>query len=302
MFAVTGANGHLGRRLLERLAALESGAGGGAPARALVRSRHAAADLAQRGIRGVDVRVVDYGDRAAMVSELAGVRRVVHLVGIIRESAKNRYADAHEGPAAALAWAAAAAGVERIVGLSILGADTGHSNACLRSRAAADAHLLGGPVPAVVLRVPMVLGVGDHAAKALAGQARAPLAVTLRASSLEQPVDADDVVRAVLSLLEGALPGPGIVELAGPESLSRRALIERAAAVLGRRARVLSVPLPLGLGLAAMLERLMAAPPVTRAMLGVLDHDDCVDAAASAAQLGIRLTPLDETLHRVLGA
>jgi hypothetical protein len=44
-----------------------------------------------------------------------------------------------------------------------------------------------------------------------------------------------------------------------------------------------------------LLERL-AEPPVTRAMLGVLEHDDDIDPRPGAQRLGLALTPLAETL------
>jgi hypothetical protein len=51
---------------------------------------------------------------------------------------------------------------------------------------------------------------------------------------------------------------------------------------------------------AGLLELLLSAPPVTRAMLGVLDHDDAVDTAEAAKHLGVRLTSLDVMLAAVL--
>jgi hypothetical protein len=91
-----------------------------------------------------------------------------------------------------------------------------------------------------------------------------------------------------------------VLELAGPESLSRRALTRRAAALLGRHARIVSLPLGVGHAAAWLLERLSDDPPVTRAMLGVLDHDDRIDPLPAATALGITLTPLDDTLQRIL--
>jgi hypothetical protein len=52
--------------------------------------------------------------------------------------------------------------------------------------------------------------------------------------------------------------------------------------------------------LARGLEALLANPPVTPAMLEVLDHDDRVDPGAACRRLGIELTPLDEMLRRCL--
>jgi hypothetical protein len=50
----------------------------------------------------------------------------------------------------------------------------------------------------------------------------------------------------------------------------------------------------------AVARQLHRNPPVTRAMLEVLDHDDRIDPAVAAASLGIRLTGLDDTLRRCL--
>jgi NADH dehydrogenase len=245
--------------------------------------------------------VVNYLAADEMIAAMAGATQVVHLVGIIKESASSRYADAHEGATAVVMRAAAAAGATRILYLSILGSSPASANACLASKGRAEQALLAGPVPALVLRVPMVLGEGDYASAALAARARKRLNVLLRGASLEQPIYAGDVIAAVAA----GLHRPGLdgvaLDLAGPTSLSRAELTRRAAAVLGRSTRVLSLPLAVGLALAWVLERVSGNPPVTRAMLGVLDHDDDIDAAPAAAQLGIGLTPLDDMLRRVVG-
>lgn len=298
MIGVTGANGHLGQRLLPLLAAR-------GPVRALVRSARAAGQVQALGLRGVEVQRVDYADAESLAGALAGCAAVVHLVGIIREGAGNRYLDAHERACAALADAAARAGLGRIVYLSILGATADSRNACLASKGAAEAILLGGSVATVVIRVPMVLGEGDYASAALARRARRGFNVLLRGNSLEQPIDAADVVQAVCAALpgpDGTASGVGAAayDLAGPESLTRRALVHRSAASVGRRTRVWSVPLGLGMAAAWLLEHLLANPPVTRAMLGVLDHDDRIDPLPAARALGVELTPLDETLARCL--
>lgn len=293
MIAVTGANGHLGRRLLGRLAPHGR-------VRALVRSRRAAEQVAALGLgEAVDVRIVDYTDAAALATALEGCRAAVHLVGILKEGRSSRYRDAHEATCQALAAAAAEAGLDRLVYLSIVGAGPASGNACLASKGRAERLLLDGAVPACVIRVPMVLGEGDYAAAALAARARRGCNVLLRGASLEQPIYAGDVIEAVVAALDAATAS-GALDLAGPESLPRAELVRRAAAVLGRQTRIVSLPVGLGLALAGLLETLLPEPPVTRAMLGVLDHDDRVDAAPALAALGIGLTPLDETLRRCI--
>jgi uncharacterized protein YbjT (DUF2867 family) len=114
---------------------------------------------------------------------------------------------------------------------------------------------------------------------------------------LEQPIYAGDVIAAIEQLLGS--PVRGIITLAGPESLPRKQLITRCAALIENDAnRVVSLPMALGLGIAFMLEKLMRSPPVTRAMLGVLDHDDHFDEPVPS-ELELTLTPLEVMLKRV---
>lgn len=281
--AVTGANGNLGRRLIAQI-------GGGV--RALVR-RQAAARQLREAHPDLDIRVLDYLDPQAMTEALDGIEQVAHLVGIIKETSRSSYLAAHEQTTAALVEAMAASGVRSALGLSILGADPASANPCLASRGRADRLLLNGPVPATVIRVPMVLGEGDYAARALRRRAAQRLGFAFRAASLEQPIYAGDLIAALQRALRQ--PSAQVLDLAGPETLTRGALHRRAAAVLGRKTATLSLPLGLGLAAARLLEWL-PNPPVTRAMLGVLNQDDQVDMA----NCGIDLTPLDETLRRVL--
>ena len=103
---VTGANGKLGRRLLQRLCDTVPST----PARALVRSRRAADSLADLSAKaGFEVRVADYADTQAMVEVAQDCTAAIHLVGILKETRNNRYAAAHEQTARALVAAADAA-------------------------------------------------------------------------------------------------------------------------------------------------------------------------------------------------
>ena len=217
------------------------------------------------------------------------------MVGIIKEGAGATYRSAHEEATRSLLCAAREAGVGRIVYLSILGAHAASANACLASKAHAESLLLDSPIPSLVIRVPMVLGEGDYASRALTNQARRAFAFTFRAASREQPIYAGDVVDAILAGLGPDAP-VGVIDLAGPRSLTRRELIAEASAV---GTKTLSVPVALGYALAWLLERVSANPPLTRSMLGVLDHDDDIDPAPGASALGIELTPLDDTLARI---
>lgn len=295
---VTGANGRLGRLLCRRLAEADPPR----RVRALVRSERAAEAVRALPERvRPEIAIVDYADAEALAKEAAGGDSAVHLVGILKETLANRYADAHERSCEALAAAADRSGMSRIVALSILGADLASPNACLASRARADAILLRARTPAVVIRVPMVLGAGDPASAALARQARGPRARLVRGgATLGQPIAARDVVAALAAALERPGLEDAVLDLAGPESLPHRALVKRAAAVLGSRVSITRVPAALAYAAAWIAEHTSVDPPITRAMLGVLEHDDAIDPEPARVRLGIELTPLDAALREAL--
>lgn len=294
---VTGANGHLGRRLLRRLSGMRA-------LRPVVRSQRAADQIAALDLSDPPpVSILDYGDRAALTQAARGCTHAVHLVGILKENATNRYADAHERATRALAGAADAAGLSRVVTLSILGSGPESANACLASKGRAEQILLAARTPALVLRVPMVLGEGDFASRALAGRARARFApLTRGGTSLEQPIYAGDVVAAIVAGVTRDGLDDLALDLAGPEWLPHHQLVARAATAADARGPVtFPVPFALNHALAWLFEKLANDPPVTRAMLGVLDRDDRVDASEACAKLGIDQTSLDEMLRRCVG-
>ena len=195
---VTGANGSLGQALLEHLMAA------GIAVRALVRSERAAATL--RSVeRPPEVMIVEWSDGPGLERACADCDAVVHLVGVLKETPTQRYEVAHEGTARALAAAALSGPLRRIIYLSIIGASADSANACLASKARAEAILLAAPLATTVLRFPMVLGGDDPASWSLRARAKARIAPMVRGgASLEQPIDVRDVIAAIAAALSEA--------------------------------------------------------------------------------------------------
>ena len=108
--AVTGANGHLGIRLVRHLLSAEfSSDDEQIEISAIVRS-----DSARSKLTGLypnlDVHVVSYTDIAGLGVALSGCQVVVHLVGIIKESRNSSFQQAHEASCEALLSAAVTSG------------------------------------------------------------------------------------------------------------------------------------------------------------------------------------------------
>ena len=297
---ITGANGNLGRQLIPQLLQADDHS----EVVAVVRS--ASARAAVEGIVLEDTQrprlsvvELDYVDVAAIKAAAEGCSHVVHLVGILKASKTATYQAAHEDSCTALVSALQDSSVEHISYMSIVGSRPDSKNACLASKGRAEQILAASKHSVAVLRVPMVLGEGDYASFALSKSARKSVAFGFRTSSLEQPIYAPDVVSAIFQA--GQLQVDAALDLGGPEILSRRALILRAGQVLGTQPRVVSLPIGLGMAMAGLFEALLGNPPVTQAMLGVLDHDDNVDSQSALTALQMEgLTDLDTMLDACL--
>lgn len=301
---ITGANGNLGKRIIVHL--LQSTRD---EIVAVVRSESASqtiqqltssnANLSAGDNQRLTVVVADYTNVEQLQAAAQGCDRAVHLVGILKAAAYATYEAAHEDSCAALIKGLADTRVEHITYLSIVGSKPDAANTCLASKGNAEAILATGNTPACTLRVPMVLGEGDYASGALRQRAAGKNGFVFRGDSLEQPIYAGDVVNAICAAASTKLNGG--YDLGGPECLTRKQLYQRAADLFSNKPVFVSLPISLGYLVAGLLEKFLANPPITSAMLGVLDHDDRVDPQPTMTLLGMdELTSLDAMLQAVL--
>ncbi|NDG91968.1 MAG: hypothetical protein EBY55_02345 [Gammaproteobacteria bacterium] len=200
---ITGANGHLGRKLIEAC-------GGHHRIVALVRSERARQQLSGLPCEAV---ITDYRDATGLVTELSRLNvnawdALIGLTGTIWGRGPSDYHAAHESVSEFLSDVVERIPVRRLVSLSICGADASAKNACLASRGAADDILRRSVnTPVSILRLPMILGENDHASRALAKKARAKWVFSFRADSLEQPIAANDVIAAIQAMIHGQAEG-----------------------------------------------------------------------------------------------
>jgi NADH dehydrogenase len=296
---VTGANGHLGRALLTELAAKSY-----SRVRALVRSERARKTIEDLAlVPAPEIQIVDYTSPKQMQEALGDASSVIHLVGIIKEMPGTRYVEAHEQTCHALTLAAGRANIERMVYLSILGSSTDSKNDCLASKGRAEALLLDDRIPATVIRVPMVIGGDDPASHSLRKQAQAPSVRLIGGGrTLQQPIDARDVVSAVIAACTRQ-PGRDLsLDAGGPECLSHRNLVLRAARLWNNEPKIRTMPLGVARFGVSCLDQFLRNPPITRAMFDILQHDDRADTNRFCESLEIDLTPLDTTLSDLIGS
>ena len=292
LVVVTGANSAVGRAVVK------------APGREMpVKYRSVAAGRSERAAaavppipegRGRIVRV-DYDAPETLRDALLGASAILHLPGLLVERPNASYEDAHIRTTEVAIDAARRAGVEKFVLISAVGADAGSRNRYFRTKGRAEELVENSGLSYTILRPPLVLGPGTEGSAALLRSGRGALVPLLRSGRvMHQPLDVDDLAAAALRATGPDLARNRCLEVAGPERLSYRRLVERGS---GKRLRVVPIPVAPLRGLLALRQRFLG-PGFSPDALEVLTTDTRVDSEAAAAALGIELTPLDTTLSK----
>jgi uncharacterized protein YbjT (DUF2867 family) len=227
---IAGASGFVGQRLCE----------------ALTSAGHAVSAMTRRPDRyegcGDPVRG-DVHDPATLPGALAGHEVAYYLVHSL-DRADFVHADA-EG-ARAFGRAAAEAGVRRIVYLGGLGDDRDDLSDHLRSRREVETHLGESGVPVTTIRAGIIVGHGG-----ISWEMTRQLVTHLPAMvcpqwvyTRTQPIAIDDVVHYLVAVLDVDATTGRAFDVGGPDVLVYADMMQRAAAVMGRR-RLVIVPVPL---------------------------------------------------------
>lgn len=290
---VTGANGSVGKNLL-----VHASQSGDIEVVAAVRSERAAGALPSRP--GVEVRVVSADDAGELAKALAGATSLVHLSGILIESPTASYEQANVAATQTAVDACRKAGVPHIVLISALGADVQASNRYRRSKGEGERIVEQSGLDATIIRTPILLGPETAGA---AGIVRPIASGTVKLLGgghyMMRPLDIDDLSAAILSACRRHPAGAHVHELAGPEPISYRALIERVAGLMGRTVTFGGVPIWVAKLGAGINSRMKGGGGFNPTVIDVITTSETVTHNADAA-LGVTLTPLATTLDKIV--
>jgi NADH dehydrogenase len=252
---------------------------------------------------GVETAAADVADRASLARAFAGASAVVHLVGIIQERGRNTFEAVHARGTENVVSAARAAGVRRLVHMSALGTRPGAATPYHRTKWAGEEAVRGSGLDWTIHRPSVVYGPGDGFVSRLLAILRwSPVApVPGDGRSLLQPVWIGDVAACFLGSLERPVSRGRTYELGGPRPWTLDALMGELMRASGRRRLRVHVPLPLVRAGAAVMERLLPNPPVTRDQLAMLAEPNVCDTTAMRADFDVEMVDLPEGLRRMIG-
>jgi len=292
--AVAGAGGFVGRALVPALAGLHD---------VIALGRE---NVPESG--GVTWRACDLFDPAQAEAALAGADAAFYLVHSMVPSARlaqGHFADMDLLCADNFARAARAAGVQHIVYLGGLQPADGEAlSAHLKSRLEVEQTLAAHGVPVTTLRAGMILGAGGSSFLILARLVkRLPIMVAPRwTRSRTQCVALEDVVAVALHALAHPELAGRAYDLGSPDVLSYAQLLELTGQLMGRRTRVITLPVrTLNLSL-LWVSAITGAPfALVQPLVQSLRHDMVAhDGLWMQRHAGIHALSTREALQRAL--
>ncbi len=234
---LTGATGTIGLPLLRRLTA------SGVPVRCLVR------DPRRLGTERVRVQIAlgDLSDHLSFRHALRGVDTVVHLASVIRDQPTGSIEELAGVATWRLVRAAERAGVQRFVFFSALGASTRSRSRLMQAKAVAERALVESSLAHTVFAPSWVYSPSDPFLTLLQRMSLLPvMPIPGSGRAAFQPMWAEDVADCLIAALPGgplAAQSDGArYELAGPETLTYRDIVEIGLRSFHRRRPIVKVP------------------------------------------------------------
>ena len=295
---VFGGSGFLGRAIVRALAQE------GLLVRVAVRRTELAEPIKTAGDVGqITVMRANLRIPLSVAAAITGSQAVVNAAGIPFQRGRQRYQTVHADGAKAIADAAGAAGVERLIHVSGIGADRRDSkNRFVQSKIAAEDAIVSGFPSATIFRPSVVFGPDDAMFNRLGRIAAvAPFVPVVGSGSARvQPVFVGDLGKAVVAALSRPETAKTVFELGGPRIYTYREIAALVLREIDRDKPIIGVPAGL-MKLAAFFAEFLPVPPITYDQVDLLTWDNVArPAAPGLAALDIEATAAEAILPTYL--
>jgi uncharacterized protein YbjT (DUF2867 family) len=291
---VTGASGFVGSHVVPELIS------GGHRVLALVRTGEAGRRVLDRlpamARDSVDLRTGDVNDPSGLGPALAGADAIVHLVALARDLDGGRSLNRVnvDGTGNVIA-AAKAAGIHRLVHLGALGVVDDPTLQYASSKARAEALVAASALDWTILKPSLMWGERDGFFNIVAGLVRISpgiVPVPGDGQSRFQPISVSDLAVAVrLSVERPATIGQRF-ELGGPRYWTYREITQEVLRGMGKRRKVIPMPVGLISLVAGTAERLHIPFPVATDQLRQLKLDNIGPLDSYETAFGIAPTDM----------
>lgn len=249
----------------------------------------------------VQAMAADLQDPDSLAPVLEGASAVINAVSLYQERRRGDFEKVHVEGAAALARAARAAGVERYLLISGIGARTDSPSPYVRARALGEQAVMEEVPRAVIVRPSVLYGPQAGLTATLARLVRLPVVPLFGTGEVRlQPLHVGDLGSALGRLATRPDLPRALYELGGPDAVRYRDLVTLIARYLDRDPTLLTTPMWLWHALATTMKALPSAP-LTRDMLWLIQQDNLVSRGVGTFDdLGLHPRSLRDSLVHCL--
>ena len=282
LVTVFGGTGFIGRQVVRALAKK------GLRVRAAARQPGRGYRLRMLGDVGqIEVVQANIRDAASIARAVEGAEVVINLVGILRETGRQRFLAVHGMGARNVAEAALAAGAKRFVQMSAIGADPNGAAKYARTKAEGEAAVREVFPTATIIRPSIVFGPEDDFFNRFGQMAAISPALPLIGGGHTkfQPIYVGDLAAAIAQAAVSDAFAGQTVELGGPTVYDFKALMRFVCTETGRKRILAPLPFPLAalLGMAGDVAGMVIAPPITSDQVELLRTDNVASGDGLAA-------------------
>lgn len=269
---VTGGSGFVGKRTIPLLLAR------GLEVVAIARSAKATTTLELLGA-------------AVIAADLDDAESLDHAFELSQADVLVNIASLGFGHANSIVAAAAEAGIQRAVFVSTTAIFTNLNAGSKAVRTEAEQIITTSGLDWTIVRPTMIYGGPDdrNIARLLRLLKRTPVAPLPGAGErLQQPIHVEDLAQVIVEAALNPVAIGKAYDVAGPQPLAFRQLIEQAGAAVGRRPRLVRVPLTPAIAAVRLYERIAKRPRLKAEQLERLAEDKAFDITSARTDLAFR--------------
>lgn len=284
LVTIFGGSGFLGRHMVRALAS------DGWRVRVAVRRPNNALFLRPMGRVGqIQLVKANVQDEEAVRAALKGADAAINLVAVLYQSGNQRFDTLHIQGAEQIARLASEQGVPRLLHVSALGVQDNERSRYARTKALGEERVRQAFPNATIFRPSVVFGPEDDFFNKFAWLARlSPFLPLIGGGGTKfQPVFVGDIARATAKVLSDPSTAGKTYELAGPETMTLKEIMELVLKETRRR-RIL-LPTPFGLArVQGVVLGTLPKPLLTLDQVRLLETDNVVsEGALTFRDLGI---------------
>ncbi|MDI6807105.1 MAG: complex I NDUFA9 subunit family protein, partial [Candidatus Aenigmarchaeota archaeon] len=296
---VTGATGFIGSNLTKELVKREK-------VKCLARETSNKDKVDELRYHGADIVYGDIRDKQSLERAVEGVDSVVHLVGIMLGTRKEKatYEQIHVEGTRNLVDICKEKGVRKFIYVSALGAGSNAVTPFLRTKY--EAEEITKSVPYVIFRPSFVHGKGDYLVSQITNNIeRYHVTFVPIPNAKSQPIYVEDLNKCLIKSLYDDRTTNKTYEIGGPDQLTFDEFVDSIINVSGVRARKIHVGRRMAnltgiWPISKAYEKFFSSLPPTLEQLTMLQTDNTCDVEAVKKDFEIDLTPFKEALKSYL--